>query len=1485
MSSNPDSTSSNTISNSSPLYLHPSDHPGLILVSNQFNGSGFGTWKRSMTIALSAKNKLGFVDGTIVAPTDESEIEAWKRCNHMVISWILNTLSPHISQSVLYTDTAQQLWTELVERYGQSNRAQIYQLQKSLCQISQGSDDIATYFTKIKHIWDELISLDTAIVCTCTAAQTFKKKNEDKKLVQFLMGLNPTYDTVRGNILMMSPFPSINQAYALLIHDEKQREIHSTPQFFPDSSLNVNNVASQSLGFTKPDAKKNVVCTNCKKAGHTVNKCYRLIGFPKDFKFTKTKKFANNAQLDDSDNDKQSSLSADQFQTLLQMLQHSSVSSSTDKDTSSPASNQGLSFANFAGIMACNSQTMMTNWIIDTGASDHMCSNEHYFSQIKPLTKPIHISLPNSQVIKVTSYGNVSLNPQLTLSNVLYVPEFKHNLLSVPRLCKDTQGVVFFSHVACFLQGPSMKRPLELGRLLNGLYLLHSDSNSVFSQSVLCNSVITSDIWHCRLGHLPMSKLHSMFPAMSINKEHHCVICPKAKQHCLSFPKSHIKTVKIFDLIHVDTWGPYNTATYDGHRSDNALELGSSHFMTSFFQEHGIVHQTSCVGTPQQNGVVERKHKHLLETCRALLFQSKLPLIFWGDCLLTATYLVNLFPTEVLAHKSPYEVLYGKVPSFTHLRSFGCLCYVSTSKNGRDKLQSRANPAVFLGYPFGTKGYKVYDLVTHKFLISRNLIFHETIFPSIPSSSHVTIFPSIPISSALFDDPTPIFSSTPNNSNSTPVSSPHSNTSPVTPSQLHTPSSSSPNSSFTSSNPSPSPNPPVVPVRRSTRASNPPSYLNDYQCHNAHSSPIPTYSNDVLHACLATTTLSFDSLPSHSKVFLASLHMVTEPTSYKEAATMPEWQEAMNKEFEALTVTNTWDVVDLPAGKKPIRCKWVYKVKYNADGTIERALVCVATKMNWEMHQLDINNAFLHGDLDEEIYMHFPPGMAADSSSKVLKLKKSLYGLKQASRQWYGKLSTALKSRGYVRSPNDYSLFSKTMGNSVVHLAVYVDDILLTGNNSAEILALKNYLNDTFKIKDLGFLNYFLGIELIKVSNGLIMSQRAFAHSLLKEFDALSLSPVSCPLPPALSLKHDDGILLPDPLVYRKLVGKLNYLTHTRPDLAFTVQYLSQFMQHPRQPHLDAAFHTLKYVKGSIDQGLFFNSDPDLSLLAYCDSDWAACPITRRSLSGYFISLGGCPISWKSKKQPTISLSSAEAEYRSMRRVTAEIGWLTRLLAELQVPNIVPVPLKCDNQAAIHIAKNPVFHERTKHIEIDCHFVRDKVQDGLITLIHTPTQSQLADVFTKSLPKAYHQFHVSKLDILKHQFCLIPSKFSMVRRVVEIDDVCPFYSCCSETIDHLLIQCARASEVWSVVFYWCNVPKELAFTLHDILHIHEAWPHSSGLKKVLHGVFVATLWGLWKARNRKVFNDRNADVAVILWETKSLSFLWITSRIKRCLVD
>lgn len=294
-------------------------------------------------------------------------------------------------------------------------------------------------------------------------------------------------------------------------------------------------------------------------------------------------------------------------------------------------------------------------------------------------------------------------------------------------------------------------------------------------------------------------------------------------------------------------------------------------------------------------------------------------------------------------------------------------------------------------------------------------------------------------------------------------------------------------------------------------------------------------------------------------------------------------------------------------------------------------------------------------------------------------------------------------------------------------MAIYVDDILITGDNVEQIQSLKDHLHKIFSIKDLGDLSFFLGLEVQHVNKGIILHQRKFSG--LTKFQK-----VVTPLPLGAKLLDDSSSPFSDPTKYRSLVGKLNYLTNTRPDLSFTVQSLSQHMQAPSNAHYDALIHTLHYVHSTAGQGILLQASDKLSLQDFSDSDWASCPNTRRSITGYLLLLGGSPISWKSKKQATVSRSSSEAKYRALAVAASEITWVVRLLEDLGVFKLQPVTLHCDKQSTIHIAHNPVLHERTKHIKVDVHFTRDKVLEGLIQLTYLPSKSQLADVLTKILP-------------------------------------------------------------------------------------------------------------------------------------------------------
>ncbi|KAK4382085.1 Retrovirus-related Pol polyprotein from transposon RE1 [Sesamum angolense] len=341
-----------------------------------------------------------------------------------------------------------------------------------------------------------------------------------------------------------------------------------------------------------------------------------------------------------------------------------------------------------------------------------------------------------------------------------------------------------------------------------------------------------------------------------------------------------------------------------------------------------------------------------------------------------------------------------------------------------------------------------------------------------------------------------------------------------------------------------------------------------------------------------------------------------------------------------------------------------------------RLFPTIATSHGWPIHQLDINNAFLHGYLDEDLYMLPPEGYSVEPGM-VCKLERSLYGLKQASRQWNVEFTTKLQEFGFMQSSHDYCLFVKTTDSGLLALLVYVDDILLTGSSLEEIQAVKCYLHDLFTIKDIGEARYFLGLEIARNSKGSYVAQTKYILDIVKDTGLLEAKAASTPLPQGLKLTSDCGALLQNPDSYRCLVGRLLYLSFTRPDISHSVQQLSQFLNHPCELHMSAALHVVKYLKGCPSKGLFLPALNSFTLTAYSDADWASCPDSRRSLTGFCIFLGTTLVSWKTKKQTTVSRSTAEAEYRSMAAAVCEIRWISFLLHDFGISVSAPFRAAC----------------------------------------------------------------------------------------------------------------------------------------------------------------------------------------------------------------
>uniref|UniRef100_A0A2N9FD26 Integrase catalytic domain-containing protein n=1 Tax=Fagus sylvatica TaxID=28930 RepID=A0A2N9FD26_FAGSY len=1168
------------------------------------------------------------------------------------------------------------------------------------------------------------------------------------------------------------------------------------------------------------------ICHHCGVVGHLKARCFKLHpelrqtvhkNRPPNFSSTRTAALAettgNSAALSDfSRLQAQIGQLQDQLGSLVARAHDTPIAPTATIATVTPT--------------ACHVTSEAPTWVLDSGANDHMTGESSLFSSpLIPITQSV--CLADNSTSHISHKGDVFLSSDILLSSVLHVPNFAFNLLSVSRLAKSLNCAVIFLPYHCLLQDLNSKKIFGRGYERDGLYyfgeppptsglqasiLPHSNSN-VFSLKTLT-------LWHARLGHVNFQYLCLLFPSLIKTCKDHkfqCVVCELSKHTRTSYiPRMH-RTSSIFDLIHSDVWGPSPVMAFSGHRyyvtfiddhsrctwvyllkkksdvlplftqflqmiktqfntvvrairSDNGGEYISDGFCSQLNQK-GILQQLSCPYTPEQNGVAERKNRHIMSIVRCLLSGMHVPKSYWHMAVLTAVYLINRTPSRVLHSMAPLQILKPDCILFSILpRVFGCTCFVQNRSPHRTKLDNKSVKCIFLGYSAMSKAYRCYDPVSRHLYHSLDVTFFEDVpFYSTHSTLQVSdLSPSIEITSPLAR-PVPIFDSMVPESSSPPVqrSSP--------PLQVYTrrPRTQSPlpdSSLDPGSGMSPTPlvsTPPPPTSRYPSRVRQAPSRFGWLSSTNH---PISQY-------------ISYFGLSDSYRAFIGKLESVSIPRSVSAALQDPKWVTAMQAEMNALQANQTWELVPLPAGEKTVGCKWVFTVKYMADSSVDRykarlvakgftqvpgkdfgatfapvakltsvrLLVSLAASHSWPLHQLDIKNAFLHGDLLETIYMDTPPGFRAEGeyAGKVCRLRKSLYGLKQSPRAWFSRFSEVILSMEFVRCHSDHTCFiRRRLDGCCIILLVYVDDIILTGDDAPGISQVKQDLGKVFDVKDLGSLRYFLGIEVARSRNGISLSQRKYTLDLLQDTGMLGCRPASTPMDPNLKLSTESGDLLLNPSMYQRLVGRLIYLTNTRPDLTFVVSVVSQFMHAPRTAHLDAVYHILRYLKTSPGLGLFYSASHQSGLSCFTDADYAGSQTDRRSTTGLSTFYGNHLISWKSKKQAVVSRSSAEAEYRAMAQGTCEILWLRSILNELGFTEKDSSQLFCDNKSAIMLASDSVLHERSKHIEVDIHFIREKIRSGIIVPSFVPSSDQTADVLTKPVGPSLLQSSIVKLGLI-----------------------------------------------------------------------------------------------------------------------------------------
>lgn len=834
-------------------------------------------------------------------------------------------------------------------------------------------------------------------------------------------------------------------------------------------------------------------------------------------------------------------------------------------------------------------------------------------------------------------------------------------------------------------------------------------------------------------------------------------------------------------------------------RTDNGKEYVNKIF-DNYLKKFGILHQTTNPYTPEQNGLCERMNRTLVERSKCMVLNAQLQNNFWGEAVVTAAHIINRSPTRALSYVTPEEVWTGKKPDLSYMKIFGCKAMVHIPKERRQKLDPKSRELIFVGYSDSVKGYRFIDPKNKQTITSRDVVFLEATVKrniinneSAPEkekvisnerkdSTHegnVHDDTSAPEKEKKISDqrndvtqemskkklshkreelnlpkpktvylPLPEEREEDDDNNSV-------GTDELNSTFINIDSSSSPTSVYSDPNDEsyiPEESIEIPQLDRNLR---------------------PRRREEIYEADPPQDDASFMCMNSESAMSILD----KDPQSLSEALQSnkaEQWIHAMKEEHKSLLDNNTWTLVDLPKNKKVIPCKWVYKTKTDEKGNVSRLkarlvvkgyqqkkgidyheiyapvvrytsiryVIGLAVKYNLKIHQMDAVTAFLQGDIEENIYMSQPPYF--EEGDKVCLLKKSIYGLKQASRQWNKKLNAALLEIGMSRSRVDPCIYHRIVNEKdILILTVYVDDLLCFYNNEKSVKMIKKKLSTKFHMKDLGEAKCCIGFRITqeKSLNEMSLDQTMYIEKVLTRFNMSDCKPVHTPCEANLQLKkaeNDDDVLKDIP--YQELIGCLLYLSQgTRPDIAYIVNQLSRFNNKPTAQHWMAAKRVLRYLRGTQNLKLTFKKN-NANIVGYCDADWASDTEDRRSCSGYVFTFQGAAISWCSKRQPTIALSSTEAEYMSLATATQEAIWLKQLEEDFwPTMSGIPIVMFCDNQSAISISGDDIYHARSKHIDIRYHFVRERITNKQISVRYKSTQDMLADVLTKGLHRPKHQ--------------------------------------------------------------------------------------------------------------------------------------------------
>lgn len=1307
----------------------------------KLDDTNYDGWKVLMKSVLVHCDLWEYVSGDKEVPKEAAALAAWKLKDEKALATLILSVKSTQLLHVKNAKTSADAWIRLKEVHSPSGPARKVTIFKSLLNLKmcEGAS-MSEHLNKFFDLFEKLSELDIQL-------------QDELLAIILLCSLSKNYDNFIIAIESRDELPSTSVLKTKLLEEEKRRESETKIEEPHETAFFANKQRNQqqSEKQNRP-VKQRGKCYKCQKRGHFAAAC-RLNGA--------VKPNINCAMLNMSNT-------------------YTELNSST--------------------------------WILDSGSTSHMCCSKSMFTYLK--THKEKVELAGDKYIFSEGVGVVCIETEttkLSLHNVLYVPDLKTNFLSVSKLT-GTCKVIFDENYAKIISRACGTEAMKAKR--TGDLFIYVPNNNILCAAMVNRGNIIE--WHRKYGHLNMKSLellskNNMVRGMDIKNigKVDCDICLKGKISALPFPKYSSRFSKnILEIIHSDVCGPMHTSSLSGAKymvsfvddfsrkifiyfikkksdvfekfkifkatveretgrkikvfhSDNGGEYLNSEF-SNFLAREGIRRQLSVPYTPQQNGVAERINRTLVEMSRCMLIDSKLPEFLWAEAINTAVYLRNRSPTKMLSNMTPYEAWSGRKPSVSHLEVFGRKGVVLDKLPGKSKFAAKGVECFMVGYASESKAYRLYNPKRRTVVIGRDVRFlclqnfdHTSnhsldCFSLVKNTKDTDADVVIPKEEAELSDD--------EDYNDCVEFEANAETDKVEPEI-----DAEPKNCVDSEH--------AIVVETDA----------------GHSTDIISSNNEAVEEAENGESNSLEyrtrlrprmQVLSHKSNFMNS--DTANPLTVKDALQRPDaekWRAAMVAEYNMLIKNQTWELVDIPRNRHPIKSKWVFNIKRDKNGapvrykarlvakgcsqrygvdykeifspvvrySSIRLILALAAEFNLFVHHMDVASAYLNGNLEEEVFMSQPEYFIDENNKgKVCRLRKAIYGLKQSGRNWNKELDSALTQIGFVKCNGDACVYVLKQSGEINIVAIYVDDILLACSNFERLESIKNKISQKFEVVDKGPIDQFVGIEITRGKDGIQISQQQLIRNLLDDFGMKECRSCTTPLDPGIKFKKCDDCsqcVKVDVKEYQSLIGSLTYLgVCTRPDIIHSVFKLAQFNTNPHVEHLNAAKHLLRYLNTTINLKLnYFQTG--MKLKGYADADWGGNCVDRKSYTGFAFFLAGAAVSWDSKKQSTIALSSTEAEYVALSTASKEIVYLRRFLKEMGFDALVdgPTELFSDNLSAQKLAKNPVFHNRTKHIDIKSHYVRDVVEKEILALKYIPTDKMTADIFTKNLKKIKHK--------------------------------------------------------------------------------------------------------------------------------------------------